>query len=422
MSSINETQGCSQKICSLPSAPFSMIMVDLDGTGHPLPIIGGFDGRVYVVRGRRAVELAEVGGWSTGLAAGDLDGDGREEVLCASGDNPSHLYNIRADGEVIWKQEAEVCWMGAGVARSKSGLMVVGVDFRGGISVFSSDGELIRKITHFEKADGTSQRLVDMSALSVGDLDGDGVDEIVVGGYWGGLYAFRLDGSLLWLCDTTTPLVEEGEQNSGVSVAKHVTTNGRDYVIDLQRGGKFVRHIQIADLDGDGRPEVICGLFRSDLFVADCEGNKMWSKVINDDVVDHMIGYVHMDQRGCFKDSVAKSQPCSIVVDRPDGLGKWIVALQPREDLMETTPNFGAADIFVFDADGNELCRDISGAPWFRLAAHPVKSDTVCIATGISESALYEIQMADLIERGSGIKWTRVPQAVQNWTDLLTQL
>ncbi len=72
--------------------------------------------------------------------------------------------------------------------------------------------------------------------LAAGDLDGDGHNEIVGAGAYAGTYAYRSDGSLMWEAATPTA---------------------------VDRGLRYERSIgtapTIADLNGDGHPDVIVG-------------------------------------------------------------------------------------------------------------------------------------------------------------------
>jgi len=191
---------------------------------------------------------------------------------------------------------------------------------------------------------------------------GDGEDDIVTSHYRGGVTAFRAGGTQLWYAASSD--TSKGWERFGVVVPEPVRINGKEFIIELQRGGNFARNLRIADLDNDGRPEVLAGFFRSQLMALSNSGRLLWNKILNYDVVHHMMGYVHMDQRGVYKDSVAKSHPIFEIAGRPDGK-KWIVALQPREDILNTSTHFGATDIFILDARGR-ICQGAHPA-----AGHP---------------------------------------------------
>ena len=130
-----------------------------------------------------------------------------------------------------------------------------------------------------------SGKLVRFSSISFGDLTGDNVPEIVVGGSDGWLYAYQGNGNLLWSFNTAA-----------------------------QTGGSAIESkAAIADVDGDGLPEVVIGA--GSTFTPSAHGRLF--------VFDHLgniqCQFVPGDQDGNgFKDGVYSS-PAVVDLDRNDG-------------------------------------------------------------------------------------------------------
>src|SRR5262249_46823297 len=174
------------------SGAFSHITIDdLDG-----------DGRNEIIMVSDSIVVVDVNGvalpgWPkrpgppflSAPAIGDLDGDGRKEIVVEGINGPSPIFAYRADGSLLpgWPQNVNPS-LG---------------------SSYQTPSEPV-----------------------VGDLDGDGAAEIVVGSTDGKVYAFRSDGSQLpgW-----------------PRLAKPAAVNTP----------------AIGDIDGDGLPEVIAGVDRS---------------------------------------------------------------------------------------------------------------------------------------------------------------
>ncbi|NMC74892.1 MAG: hypothetical protein GYA56_11150 [Geobacteraceae bacterium] len=91
-----------------------------------------------------------------------------------------------------------------------------------------------------------------VSALEVADLDGDGSDEVAytLSGHWNELRVYEGSGAARW-----------------------VRAFGPD-----RAGGSFMTALEVADLDGDGRNEVLTGTKMGWLHAFDRRGNLLWQR------------------------------------------------------------------------------------------------------------------------------------------------
>lgn len=198
----------------------AMLVVDLDGDGKQEIIAGSKDGYVTIVHGANYGILWDrnmadfMDGYDktriqSGLAAADLDGDGKIEIVVATGG--ADPINGEGPGALIVFTYVG----GREVLKVKQGWPVYPSDELG-----ASGG----------RPDGHPDGFT--STPSLGDIDGDGKMEIVIGGMDRRLHAFHHDGSYVlgW------PLA-------------------RDYGILRESRSTAA----LADLDGDGVLDILIG-------------------------------------------------------------------------------------------------------------------------------------------------------------------
>lgn len=221
-------------------------IADVDGDGHPEVVVGSDDGRLYVLRpDGTSVEgfpVATDGFISSSPAVGDIDGDGKAEIVVGSWDKRVHAW--RSDGSpvpgwpvqtghFVWSPPLLVDIFGDGrleiiVASDRlyvfypSGRLI-GLGFTGGgycvaspaIGGRSDDPVVISaasSVTASRIGGGWTTSLRSMGGGSrrtrssvsgnyiwsspvLGDVDGDGENEIAVASWDGSIHIFRHTGA-----------------------------------------------------------------------------------------------------------------------------------------------------------------------------------------------------------------------------------
>jgi outer membrane protein assembly factor BamB len=253
----------------------SCAVADLDKDGAPEVLLGSNDGLVHVLDHTGAekrswhcdVKLTSGQGHGrdpevTALAAADINGDGKVEVL--AGTRNCWIIAYTADGQELWKDSGQFHGVRRILIADINGdgkPEVCSANRYGGIRVYDGLGKAvfgtISELGDVSMAIGRTTpgplpALVNGSSTGVltarrfkapnddiqfnnhgfgvnevacADVNGDGLDEVLVASETGYIYCLNGEGKELW----------------------------RALV------GSVVRDLAIADLNGDGKPEVLCG-------------------------------------------------------------------------------------------------------------------------------------------------------------------
>ncbi|OGD22957.1 MAG: hypothetical protein A2W03_06205 [Candidatus Aminicenantes bacterium RBG_16_63_16] len=228
---------------SVPDRINDIASADLDGDGKDEVVIGRQDSKVTVLdpagkeKWSRALEFYRRPPYVNVVRTGDLDGDGRPEVI-AGGEN-WRFFAFGAEGRPLWNYES--------VHPSRSGA-VADLDGDGKAEVLCG--------THYYwmtalNPDGTKRWTYGTFGsnfgpicydIAVGSFDNDRTRGVVLGGGDGGVHYISSDGKLRLRYDT----------------------------------GDEVRKVLAADLDGDGRDEIIAGSMSRSVYAFDAGGKRLW--------------------------------------------------------------------------------------------------------------------------------------------------
>jgi len=189
---------------------------------------------------------------STSIAIGDIDLDGRPEIVAVHEDE--RLIAFEHDGTFKWKSPV-VTTVGWG-ALSIADLDQDGVpEIVAAGAAFDNQGNRL-----WDGGQGRGGRS-DARISTVADIDLDGRPEVVAG-----RSAYRHDGTLLWNAPIGDgfPAVADFDDDDQAEIA--VVTSGLVYLLEhtgavkwgpfALPGGGFGGPPTIADVDGDGRPEI----------------------------------------------------------------------------------------------------------------------------------------------------------------------
>ncbi len=202
-------------------------------------------------------------------AACDIDGDGKSEIFFAT---PWGVICINGDGAPRWEK-------------------VTGDDFKATVIVGDADGDGVPELYTMSCDDAYLWRLdartgavawktplagsadaYNGSALALGDIDGDGLEEVVAADNTGHVYALGADGIVRWMFTTRKPVhaaVSLGDVDGDGSVEVLAASGDHNlYCLDgsgherwrVETGLRLVHPATIVDIDLDGRTDLlVCG-------------------------------------------------------------------------------------------------------------------------------------------------------------------
>lgn len=180
-------------------------------------------------------------GWVASPAVADLDGDGNNEIVAA---RDTRLIVWRLDGSVRFSKDftddategrAWASPVVADLVPERPGLEIV-VASRSALHAYDKDGNELTGFPHIFRDE--------MRSLSAGDIDGDGRLEIVV------MSTNHLGGGQVVLA-----LQDNGQPVAGFPVDTRDAAQGCQNACWVVGG--FNQNLGIADLDGDGRADIV---------------------------------------------------------------------------------------------------------------------------------------------------------------------
>lgn len=241
-----------------------LVLADMNGDGRDDIVVGLDDGTVYVYDGPTRQEFRKFSTTAslTALAVADMDGNGTKEIITSNGISVS-VYAADGSG-LIWS-----------IATGGGNSIAVGnVDSDAALEIVTTatggKGYVIDGVSHaieWEYINGFGARV----ALS--DLDGDGMQEIVGAAAWYKITVFdadrkspaweasvSLDIASLLIADVDgdgKPEILYGDAQGGTTHAIDTTTKTQKWSISCSDSG--VSGIALGDVNSDGAQEILWG-------------------------------------------------------------------------------------------------------------------------------------------------------------------
>jgi outer membrane protein assembly factor BamB len=267
---------------------------DINGDGRVEVVISSFDGWVYAIDGS-AQGLITTPKWSfktdaliwSSPALGDVDGDGRVEVVVGSDDRNVYVLDGATGAEK---------WRFATLNRVRASPTLADIDGDGQL-------EIVIASSRIYALDARARRqkwayplsTTAFSSAAVGDIDGDGRLEVVVGSYDNIVFALSgSTGTLRWMFAAgnqveSSPALGDIDGDGKIEVvfgqgfisgrtpkgiyALSGADGSRRWFFDLEEDQRIISSPAIGDIDGDGQTEVVIGTNAKRLYAFQGQGD-----------------------------------------------------------------------------------------------------------------------------------------------------
>ncbi len=225
-------------------------------------------------------------GGVNGVAAGDVDGDGVDEIAIARQDGFTTL--LTADGREMWSQQLKyyrrppyvnLVRMGDLNGDGKAEIVVGGENWR--FYAYDATG---KELWQFETVHPSRSG-------AIADLDGDGKQEVVAGTHYYTSTVLSHDGKRVWAYRLGPIAYDvaignfDGNKTRGVVFGAgdgiiHYTDSTGNSRLKFDTGDE-VRHVAASDLDGDGRDEVLAASDNSYLYCFGADAKQRWVRYLD---------------------------------------------------------------------------------------------------------------------------------------------
>lgn len=369
------------------------VVVDLTGDGVP-EIVSNMAcddswqrGVVRAIRGDTGAELwvtsdpAQQTNGRTGIAAADLDNDGRAEIVAVRLSTSNRVIAFDDDGTTLWESVAADGSTPYTMSSFANGAPTIAdLDRDGspeiilGAVVLDATGRLLweRDLGGGEGTNATYSGGI----AAVADLDLDGEPEIVTG-----RRAYEADGSPLWTSTAADGYPAIAQFDSDPQPEVVLVGSGNIYILDgltgaiewgpiAQPGGGIGGPPTVADFDGDGMPEIgVAGASSYSVYDPTGPSDVLWSMPTLD-MSSNATGSSVFDFEGDGAAEVIYGDECYMRVYRGSD-GTVLLELDSVSATIHEYPL--VADV---DADGNSeiviVANDRTAGPRDRcIAAYP---------------------------------------------------
>jgi len=213
------------------------------------------------------------------------------EQLVYAVDCTGSVYGFRLTGERLWKYRRADKIVGQRMA------VLADLDGDGSPELLAADskGHLYAVDAHGRlRLEVSSPRETGMPVAA--DVDGDGSPELIFGSQSGDVYCMRTDGELLWAkrlpgnFGARLPVLADADHNGHQEVYL-TSAEGRRGLFALDAAtGNLLWHAPsvlqtsmwtvVADLDGDGRDEILYGDKNTRVYAVDAGGRPRWNRQV----------------------------------------------------------------------------------------------------------------------------------------------
>jgi hypothetical protein len=262
---------------------YSVIADDIDGDGRSEIIAGSFDHRVYVLDSEaRILWSYNVGGLPFALATGDVNNDGKKDIVAVVQNSPSSVIALEYKKGILWTFTDDLPFLSVAVGDfgGRGRKQIAAGSFLGALYVLDSHGTVTFKKTF--SADSL------ICALEFGDLDRVPGEELVVGTSRDGVYGLNNKGEILWHAEAKSLRNKDKEEGTKKDKKRdkkkdkkktRVKEGKKSKKLHPRNKMENIQSICVTDLTGDGEEEVIIGSRPSGLVtVLNGKGDLLWQK------------------------------------------------------------------------------------------------------------------------------------------------